>query len=200
MPNLILIRHGLSIFNEENRFTGWLDVPLSNNGIQEAKKAAKSLLNYKIDIAYTSELKRAIQTLQIILDEREGEIIPVFKNRALNERHYGTLQGLNKAEVEKLYGKEQVLSWRRGYNDTPPGGESLKDTASRVIPFFKSTIYKDIQRGLNILVVAHGNSLRAIFKELDQISDEEIVNLNIDTAKPYVYQFDEHFKILFRIC
>ncbi len=196
MPNLILMRHGLSTYNEQNRFTGWLDVPLSYEGIREVREAALKLKEHKIDIAYTSKLKRAEQTLQIILDEHKGEAIPVIKNEALNERHYGRLQGLNKADIEKIYGKAMVLSWRRSYDVAPPGGESLKDTASRVIPFFKSTICKDLHNGLNTLIVAHGNSLRAIFKELDQISDEEIVNLNIETARVYIYQFDENLKII----
>lgn len=197
--NLMLIRHGLSTYNAENRFTGWLDVPLSTEGIQEARAAALTLKNYRIDIAYTSKLKRAMQTLQIILDTRKEDLIPVIEHEALNERHYGKLQGLNKNEVENEYGKDQVLLWRRSYDAVPPGGESLKDTAFRVIPYFQSTICADLKQGLNVLVVAHGNSLRAIFKELDHISDEEIINLNIDTGRVYIYQFDENLKIINKI-
>lgn len=196
MADLVLIRHGLSTYNIENRFTGWLDVPLSKEGILEAKAAALKLLEQKIDIAYTSKLKRATDTLQIILDARKNESIPVIKDAALNERHYGELQGLNKTAIAKQYGEKQVLLWRRSYTVAPPGGESLKDTALRVLPFFQSKICNDLKRGLNVLVVAHGNSLRAIFKELDHISDEEIINLNIDTGKVYIYQFDSNFKII----
>lgn len=193
-----MIRHGQSTYNLENRFTGWLDVPLSSIGIEEAKNAAIKLKEHKIDIAYTSKLKRAIDTLQIILNSKKHENIPVIKNEALNERSYGDLQGLNKADIAKQYGEAQVLLWRRSYNIAPPGGESLKDTASRVIPFFRSMICANISQGLNVLIVAHGNSLRAIIKELDTINDEDIVRLNIDTGKIYLYQFDKDLKIITR--
>ena len=196
MPDLLLIRHGQSTYNLANLFTGWLDVPLSSNGIKEAEKAALKLKDYKIDIAYTSILKRAIDTLNIILDMKKKDNIPVIENKALNERNYGDLQGLNKDDVRNKYGKEQVLLWRRSYNTTPPRGESLKDTSARVIPYFQSVICKDISNGLNVLVVAHGNSLRAIVKELDKISDENIINLNIDTGKIYLYSLDSDFKII----
>ena len=196
MPDLLLIRHGQSTYNLANLFTGWLDVPLSSNGIKEAEKAALKLKDYKIDIAYTSILKRAIDTLNIILDMKKKDNIPVIENKALNERNYGDLQGLNKDDVRKKYGKEQVLLWRRSYNTTPPRGESLKDTSARVIPYFQSVICKDISNGLNVLVVAHGNSLRAIVKELDKISDENIINLNIDTGKIYLYSLDSDLKII----
>lgn len=198
MADLTLIRHGLSTFNLENRFTGWLDVQLCKAGIQEAEQAAIKLETHPIDIAYTSKLKRAVDTLQIILDRKAPVIIPVIKTEALNERHYGELQGLNKADVAKQYGEHQVLLWRRSYKIAPPGGESLKDTTDRVIPFFKSKILADIKNNLNVLVVAHGNSLRAIFKELDAISDDDIINLNIDTGKVYLYQFDATLKIIAR--
>lgn len=198
MSDLLLIRHGQSTYNLENRFTGWLDVPLSTNGIIEAENAAVKLKEYKIDIAYTSKLKRAIDTLTIILDIKKHNTIPVIENAALNERNYGDLQGLNKADTIKKYGEAQVLLWRRGYANTPPGGESLKDTAARVIPFFYSEILKELSKDLNVLVVAHGNSLRAIFKELDAINDEDVINLNIDTGKIYMYQFDSDLKIINR--
>ncbi|MEP7127468.1 MAG: 2,3-bisphosphoglycerate-dependent phosphoglycerate mutase [Chitinophagales bacterium] len=190
MADLIMLRHGQSTYNQENRFTGWLDVPLTEHGIQEAESAAVKLFEYKIDIAYTSKLKRAIDTLNIILDMKKNDHIPIIENVALNERNYGELQGLNKADVTEKYGETQVLLWRRSFNITPPGGESLKDTSARVLPFFRSVICKDISKGLNVLVVAHGNSLRAIFKELDGISDEDIVSLNINTGKIYLYQLD----------
>ena len=190
------MRHGQSVYNLENRFTGWVDVPLSNNGIEEAKKAAILLKDFKIDIAYTSKLKRAIDTLQIILDSRKTDPIPVIENETLNERNYGDLQGLNKAEVAKQYGDEKVLVWRRSYDVTPPGGESLKDTAARAIPYFRSVICADLSHGSNVLVVAHGNSLRAIVKDLEGISDDDIMHLNIDTGKIYFYRLDANFKII----
>ena len=196
MPDLLLMRHGQSVYNLENRFTGWVDVPLSNNGIEEAKKAAILLKDFKIDIAYTSKLKRAIDTLQIILDSRKTDPIPVIENETLNERNYGDLQGLNKAEVAKQYGDEQVLVWRRSYDVTPPGGESLKNTAARAIPYFRSVICADLSHGSNVLVVAHGNSLRAIVKDLEGISDDDIMHLNIDTGKIYFYRLDANFKII----
>ena len=190
------MRHGQSVYNLENRFTGWVDVPLSNNGIEEAKKAAILLKDFKIDIAYTSKLKRAIDTLQIILDSRKTDPIPVIENETLNERNYGDLQGLNKAEVAKQYGDEQVLVWRRSYDVTPPGGESLKNTAARAIPYFRSVICADLSHGSNVLVVAHGNSLRAIVKDLEGISDDDIMHLNIDTGKIYFYRLDANLKII----
>ena len=196
MPDLLLMRHGQSVYNLENRFTGWVDVPLSNNGIEEAKKAAILLKDFKIDIAYTSKLKRAIDTLQIILDSRKTDPIPVIENETLNERNYGDLQGLNKAEVAKQYGDEQVLVWRRSYDVTPPGGESLKNTAARAIPYFRSVICADLSHGSNVLVVAHGNSLRAIVKDLEGISDDDIMHLNIDTGKIYFYRLDANLKII----
>lgn len=196
MPDLLLMRHGQSTYNLENRFTGWVDVPLSEKGIEEAKEAAIKLKDFRIDIAYTSKLKRAIDTLHIVLDERENKDIPVIEDQALNERNYGDLQGLNKADTAVKYGDEQVHIWRRSYDVAPPGGESLRDTATRVIPYFHSAILPDVQRGLNVLVVAHGNSLRAIVKELDAINDQDIMNLNIDTGKVYLYRFDPDHKIV----
>jgi 2,3-bisphosphoglycerate-dependent phosphoglycerate mutase len=195
MADLFLMRHGQSVYNLQNRFTGDLDVPLTSAGMNEAKAAAIKLKAYRIDIAYTSKLERAIDTLQFILDAGKNKHIPVVQNEALNERNYGDLQGLNKAEVDKQYGEAQVLLWRRSYNITPPGGESLKDTAARVLPFFHSVIFPNLMKGLNVLVVAHGNSLRAIIKELDAINDEDFMNLNIDTGKVYLYRFDPDFKI-----
>jgi 2,3-bisphosphoglycerate-dependent phosphoglycerate mutase len=197
MPNLLMLRHGQSTYNLENRFTGWLDVPLSNNGIEEAKSAAIKLKVYRIDIAYTSKLLRAIDTLRIVLNTNDLKNIPVIQSEALNERNYGELQGLNKSDTAKKYGDDQVLLWRRSYSTAPPGGESLKATEARIIPFFRSTICKDIKHGLNVLVVAHGNSLRAIIKELEVMNDDEIANLNISTGEIYLYQFDADLKIIF---
>src|SRR3989338_6378164 len=167
MPILVLVRHGESQWNLENRFTGWVDVPLSEKGVQEAKLAGDRLKkeNIHFDKAYTSSLKRAQKTLDFILAAL-GQRIPVEKDPALNERHYGDLQGLNKAETAKKFGDEQVKIWRRSYDIAPPNGESLKDTAARTLPYFKSKILPDLKAGKNILIAAHGNSLRSIVMHL----------------------------------
>ena len=196
MPDLFLIRHGQSTYNLENRFTGCLDVPLSSQGIEEAKTAGQKMKDYSIDIAFTSTLKRAIDTLQIILNVAEDSHTPIIKNDALNERNYGELQGLNKADTILKYGEAQVTLWRRSYTERPPGGESLKDTEARVMPYFNETIYEKLKQDLNVLIVAHGNSLRAIVKNLDAISDQDIVNLNIATGSIYLYRFDEDLKMV----
>jgi 2,3-bisphosphoglycerate-dependent phosphoglycerate mutase len=198
MPDLFMIRHGQSTYNLENRFTGRLDVPLSSHGIEEAKAAALKLKDFKIDIAYTSTLKRAIDTLQIILNTEKDNHTPIIKNEALNERNYGELQGLNKADTITKYGEAQVTLWRRSYNETPPGGESLKDTEARVMPYFNETIYGKLKQGLNVLIVAHGNSLRAIVKNLDNITDKDVIKLNIATGSIYRYQFGSNLKITSR--
>ena len=161
MPKLILLRHGQSIWNLENRFTGEMDIDLSELGKEEAKHAGILLKNYVIDVAYTSVLKRAIHTLKIVLREMQIDI-PIIKSASLNERNYGDLQGLNKAETEQKYGIEQVLLWRRNYNIIPPNGESLKNTFDRVIPYYKKEIKPELKADKNILIVAHGNSLRAL--------------------------------------
>ena len=194
MALLVLIRHGQSTWNKENRFTGWIDVPLSEEGIKEAKKVAKKIKHISFDVSYTSVLKRAIQTLQIILKENNWKI-EVKKDKALNERMYGDLQGKNKDEIKKIYGEKQFLLWRRSYDVAPPNGESLKDTAARVIPYFKKYILKDLKKNKNVLIVAHGNSLRALVMYLDKLSPQEVINLNIPTAVPYVYEFDSKGKI-----
>jgi 2,3-bisphosphoglycerate-dependent phosphoglycerate mutase len=198
MSDLFLIRHGQSTYNLENRFTGSLDVPLSNHGVEEAKAAAVKLKDYRIDIAFTSMLIRAIDTLQIVLDTTKKIQTPIIKSEALNERNYGELQGLNKAKTIIQYGEEQVQKWRRSYDERPPGGESLKDTEARVMPYFNKTICEKLKNGLNVLIVAHGNSLRAIVKNLDAISDEDVVNLNIATGSIYLYGFDSDLKIDFK--
>ncbi|MEM3362146.1 MAG: 2,3-diphosphoglycerate-dependent phosphoglycerate mutase [Candidatus Anstonellaceae archaeon] len=195
MSLLVLVRHGQSIWNLENKFTGWIDVPLSEFGIKEAHQCAKKLKDFKFDIAYTSILTRAIETLEIILKDNNWSI-PVIKDRALNERMYGELQGKNKDEIKKIYGEKQFILWRRSYDVAPPGGESLKDTAKRVLPFFKKFILKDLKEGKNVLVVAHGNSLRALVMHLDKLTKQEVINLNIPTAIPYIYEFDKKGKIL----
>lgn len=190
MSKLVLVRHGQSQWNLENRFTGWVDVDLTPQGEAEAKRAGQQLKGINFDKAYTSDLKRAQKTLQIILSELAQTHIPIQKDKALNERHYGDLQGLNKAETAKKYGDEQVHIWRRSYDVPPPNGESLKDTANRTLPYFKSSIVPDVQSGKNVLVAAHGNSLRSIVMELDHLSKEQVLNLNLETGVPIIYECD----------
>ena len=187
MPKLILVRHGQSIWNLEDRFTGWVDVPLTAKGRDEARFAARKLAATQIDIAYTSGLGRAQKTLEVMLDTL-GLYIPIIRDQALNERHYGDLQGLNKAQTAEKFGKEQVHIWRRSYDVPPPNGESLEMTASRTLPFFERCILGDITQGKNVLVVAHGNSNRSIVMKLDNLSCEEVLNLNLGTAVPLVYE------------
>ena len=220
---LVLIRHGESEWNLENRFTGWKDVDLSPKGIEEAKSAGKILkeMNLVFDVAYTSYLKRAIKTLNIVLEEMDELYIPVYKSWRLNERHYGALQGLNKAETAKKYGDEQVHIWRRSFDIAPPSidkdseyypksdrryadladsdiplGESLKDTIARVLPYWHSDISKSLQEGKNVIVAAHGNSLRALIKYLLNISNEDILNLNLTTGKPLIFEMNKDLKVL----
>ena len=190
MAKLVLVRHGQSQWNLENRFTGWVDIPLTDAGRQEALRAAKLIrtLGIRFDVAYTSVLGRAIETLQILLAELEQTQIPVRKDAALNERHYGDLQGLNKDEMRKKFGPEQVKLWRRSYDVAPPGGESLKDTAARTLPYFRSQILPDLQAGKNVLVSAHGNSLRSIVMDLDRLTPEQVVALEIGTGVPILYE------------
>ncbi len=189
MGRLILIRHGQSQWNLENRFTGWIDIPLSPNGEEEARRAGRLLKDFKIDRAFTSALIRAHQTLDIILKEIHQTEVPIKKDQALNERHYGELQGLNKADTAKRYGDEQVRLWRRSYDVRPPGGESLKDTAARTLPYFTSRILPEAAKaGRTVLVCAHGNSLRSIVMSLDRLSPEQIMNVEIPTGEPIVYE------------
>jgi 2,3-bisphosphoglycerate-dependent phosphoglycerate mutase len=217
MYRLVLLRHGESLWNMEDRFTGWTDVDLSEKGIGEAIKAGKKLKEKGcfFDVAFTSVLKRAIRTLWLVLDELDLLWIPVYKSWMLNERHYGALQGLNKAETAKKYGDRQVFIWRRSYGVAPPAlgptgpgeppdpryaclgreglprAESLKDTYSRVVPYWYSAIVPALARGKSPLVVAHGNSLRALVKHLDGISDKGIEEIEIPTGTPLVYELDE---------
>jgi 2,3-bisphosphoglycerate-dependent phosphoglycerate mutase len=217
MTKLVLLRHGLSTWNKENRFTGWTDVDLNDEGIEEAKQAAKLLIEggFSFDVAFTSVLKRAIRTLWIVLDKMDLMWIPVYRSWRLNERHYGALQGLNKAETAVQYGEQQVHLWRRSYDVRPPAlepsdprypghdpryntlsqeelplTECLKDTVERFLPYFHQTIAPVIQSGQRVLIAAHGNSLRALVKYLDNISDNAIVDLNIPTGIPLVYELD----------
>lgn len=194
--SLTIIRHGQSVFNLENRFTGNLDVSLSPLGEAEALQAGKKIKKIIYDIAYTSMLKRAQKTLQIILEEIEQTTIPVVKNAALDERMYGNLQGLNKTEIAAKYGAAQVEIWRRSYDVRPPGGESLEDTFNRTVPYYKSEIEPKLKSGENVLIVAHGNSLRALMMYLENISKEEITKVNIPTGLPRLYNFDAELKLI----
>lgn len=221
MYKLVLIRHGESTWNLENRFTGWTDVDLTSTGIEQAKTAGQLLKaeGYEFDVAYTSVLKRAIRTLWHVLDEMDRTWVPVVHHWRLNERHYGGLQGLNKADMAKQYGEAQVLQWRRSYDVPPPALEAsdprsersdvryaklqpeqipltecLKDTVERVIPFWNESMAPAIKSGKRIVVTAHGNSIRALVKYLDNIADDEIVGVNIPNGIPLVYELDENLK------
>ena len=221
MKKIVLLRHGESTWNKENRFTGWTDVDLTPRGLQEAQNAGRLLREqgYTFDIAYTSVLKRAIRTLWITLDEMDQMWIPIQHTWRLNERHYGALQGLNKAETAAQYGEEQVLIWRRSYDARPPAltidddrypgddpryknlthddiplTECLKDTVARFLPHWNTTISPQVQAGKSVIIVAHGNSLRALVKYLDNMSEEEILNRNIPTGVPLVYELDDNLK------
>ena len=206
MSTLILIRHGESQWNLENRFTGWVDVELSPKGITEARTAGEKLAGYKIDKAYTSILKRAINTLDLALQVAGKTGLPVVRDAALNERHYGALQGLNKGETAKKYSDEQVHIWRRSYDVPPPTektdfnpegiSESLKDTAARAIPYFEKNIVADLKAGKNVIIAAHGNSLRSIVMHLEKMTKEQVLDLNIPTATPLVYELDSNLKII----
>ena len=218
MHKLVLLRHGESVWNRENRFTGWTDVDLTDTGRAQAREAGRLIqeAGLDFDVAYTSVLKRAIRTLWIALDEMDRMWLPVRRAWRLNERHYGALQGLNKAETAEKYGEEQVHIWRRSYDTPPPKltedderhprhdrryadldpsqlplAECLADTVSRFLPYWDDTIAPDIRSGNRVLIAAHGNSLRALIKHLDGISDDEIVGLNIPTGAPLVYELDE---------
>jgi 2,3-bisphosphoglycerate-dependent phosphoglycerate mutase len=221
MHKLVLIRHGESDWNRENRFTGWTDVDLSEKGLAEAHEGGRILKaeGYTFDVAYTSVLKRAIRTLWIVLDEMDLMWIPVYRTWRLNERHYGALQGLNKAETAERFGEAQVKIWRRSYDVPPPAlepadprypghearyrsltkeelplTECLKDTVARFLPWWHETAAPAVRRGERVLIAAHGNSLRALVKYLDNISDDEIVGLNIPTGVPLVYELDDDLK------
>lgn len=221
MKILVLLRHGESTWNRENRFTGWTDVDLTERGVAEARRAGQQLgeEGLQFDVAYTSVLKRAIRTLWIVLDELDQMWIPVHRSWRLNERHYGALQGLNKAETARKYGDQQVLVWRRSYDTPPPALDSsderfpgsepryadldprdipltecLEDTVARFLPFWHETIAPDVRAGKRVIIAAHGNSLRALVKYLDDVSDEDIVSLNIPTGVPLVYELDDSLK------
>ncbi|NQW30311.1 MAG: 2,3-diphosphoglycerate-dependent phosphoglycerate mutase [Ignavibacteria bacterium] len=196
MPMLTLLRHGESQWNLENRFTGWVDVDLSPKGEQEAHDAGEKLAEIPIDVLFTSVLKRAIRTADFVLSERGLTNIPVFRDEALNERHYGDLQGLDKSETAEKYGAEQVHTWRRSYDIPPPNGESLKDTQERVAPYYNAQIVPLLKQGKNVLVVAHGNSLRALVMFVEHLSPEEILKTEIATGVPICYELDEDLKVV----
>lgn len=223
MMKVVLLRHGESDWNQQNRFTGWTDVDLSEKGIAEAKEGARVLkeLGYTFDIAYTSVLKRAIRTLWIVMDDMDLMWIPVYRSWRLNERHYGALQGLNKAETAEKYGEAQVKVWRRSYDIQPPAleptdprypgfdpryqslsqqelplTECLKDTVARFLPYWHEVIAPTVKTGQRVIIAAHGNSLRALVKYLDNIPDQDIVELNIPTGMPLVYELSEDLKPL----
>ncbi|MCB0726812.1 MAG: 2,3-bisphosphoglycerate-dependent phosphoglycerate mutase [Ignavibacteriae bacterium] len=196
MPKLVIVRHGQSQWNLENKFTGWVDIDLSDAGIAEAKKAGEKLKNYKFDEAFTSDLIRAQRTLDLILEETGQTGIPIEKDKALNERMYGDLQGLNKDECREKFGEDQVKIWRRSYDTPPPGGESLKDTADRVLPYYKERIEPELKKGKDILISAHGNSLRALIMYLEGLSKEEILKTEIPTGSPKEYILDDDLNII----
>ena len=189
---LVLVRHGQSDWNLKNLFTGWRDVDLTDKGISEAREAGRKLKaqGIKFDVAFTSALKRAQRTLDLMLDELGQTSIPVFKDQALNERDYGDLVGLNKDDARKKWGEEQVHIWRRSYDIAPPGGESLRDTAARVLPYYIREILPRVLRGEHVLVAAHGNSLRALAMVLDKHTPETITKLNLDTGVPMIYRLN----------
>ncbi|MCW5941273.1 MAG: 2,3-bisphosphoglycerate-dependent phosphoglycerate mutase [Fimbriimonadaceae bacterium] len=195
MPRLVLVRHGQSLWNLENRFTGWVDVPLTEQGEEEARRAGERLIGMEFDVAYTSALTRAQETLRLIL-ETMGVQVPIIRDQALNERHYGDLQGLNKDDMRKKFGEEQVKLWRRSYDVPPPNGEALKDTAARTLPFFERAILGDIRQGKTILVVAHGNSNRSIVMALDKLTEQQVIELNLETGVPLVYDLAPDGEVL----
>ncbi len=196
MAYLVLVRHGQSQWNLENRFTGWTDVPLTDAGREEATRAGDLLDDVPVDRAFTSTLQRAQETLAIILGVLHVEDVPIIKDAALNERDYGDLTGMNKDEAAARFGAEQVHVWRRAWDIRPPGGESLADTDARAFPFFHDHILPRVTAGENVLVVAHGNSLRSIVKEIEGLTPEQVVSLEIATATPYVYTLDVEGRII----
>ncbi|MBI2963841.1 MAG: 2,3-bisphosphoglycerate-dependent phosphoglycerate mutase [Deltaproteobacteria bacterium] len=195
MAKLVLVRHGQSLWNLEDRFTGWIDVPLTDLGREEARRAGARVADIRFDVAYTSALSRAQETLEILL-QVAGQRPPVIRDQALNERHYGDLQGLNKKRTAEKYGAAQVKLWRRSYDVPPPNGEALKNTAERTLPFFERAILGDLVQGKNVLVVAHGNSNRSIVMKLDRLSGEQVVGLELATGVPLVYEIDERGEVL----
>ncbi len=196
MAQLVIFRHGQSKWNLENKFTGWVDVELSEKGIQEAKAAGEKLKGYRFDIGFDSALKRAQDTLRIALETAGIKNLPITHDKALNERMYGDLQGLDKAETAKKFGDTQVKIWRRSYDIAPPNGESLKDTADRVIPYFEKEIAPKLKEGKNVVIVAHGNSLRALIMYLEKMTPDQILEFEIGTGVPRVYELGKNLEVL----
>ena len=198
MSLLVLVRHGQSEWNEKNLFTGWRDPDLTAQGVEEARAAGRVLAaaGHQFDMAFTSKLQRAQKTLTLLLSEQGQTELAVTEDEKLNERDYGDLAGLNKDDAREKWGAEQVHIWRRSFDTPPPGGESLKDTADRVLPYYESTILPHLKNGKNILIAAHGNSLRALVMQLEGLSKEDILEVNIDTGVPYVYRLDEAAAII----
>lgn len=196
MAQLIIFRHGQSIWNLENKFTGWVDVELSPKGVEEAKSAGAKLKGYTFDYAYASDLRRAQNTLKLALEAAGHPPVTPTHDKALNERMYGDLQGLDKQETAQKYGDEQVKIWRRSYDIPPPNGESLKDTAARVIPYFESEIIPKLKAGKNVVIAAHGNSLRALIMYLEKMTPEQILEFEIGTAQPRLYELDSDMHVL----
>jgi len=196
MAQLVIFRHGQSLWNLENKFTGWVDVDLSEKGISEAKNAGLKLKGYNFDFAYSSALKRAQDTLTLVLQSAGHTPLQPIYNEALNERMYGDLQGLDKEETAKKYGVEQVKIWRRSFDVPPPNGESLKDTAARVLPYFESEIVPKLKSGKNVVIAAHGNSLRALIMYLEKMTPDEILEFEIATAQPRMYELDDQMHVL----
>jgi len=218
MSELVLVRHGESLWNRLNLFTGWVDVPLSERGIEEALRAGELLKDYRFDVVFTSELIRAIQTAMLIMSRNNSGVpkiihekgkmeewgrvygehgknyVPVYKSWHLNERYYGKLQGWNKDHARRVYGEEQVHLWRRSYDIAPPGGESLKDTAERTVPYFEERIIPELEKGRNVLVSAHGNSLRSIVMHIEGLTREQVLRLNIPTGVPLVYEYSGNLR------
>jgi len=193
---LVIVRHGQSVWNAENRFTGWVNVDLAPKGIAEAKEAGEKLKGYTFDKGFTSALMRAQRTLKLALEVTGQTDLAVTENEALNERMYGDLQGMNKYEAREEFGAEQIHIWRRSFDSPPPGGESLKGTADRVLPYYKAVIEPELKAGKTIIVAAHGNSLRALIMYLEKLSPEEILKTEVPTGKPKLYEFDADLNVI----
>ncbi|MEQ9064351.1 MAG: 2,3-diphosphoglycerate-dependent phosphoglycerate mutase [Vicingaceae bacterium] len=195
MSKLVIVRHGQSLWNKENKFTGWVDVDLAEKGVEEAMEAGRLLRGITFDVAFTSALKRAQRTLELILSEQGQTEVIVHKNQALNERMYGDLQGMDKDAARKEFGEEQVQIWRRSFDIAPPNGESLKDTLERVLPYYEKEIKPALISGKNVIIAAHGNSLRALIMHLENLTKEEVLKVEVPTGKPKLYELDASMNV-----
>ncbi|MEQ8324469.1 MAG: 2,3-diphosphoglycerate-dependent phosphoglycerate mutase [Vicingaceae bacterium] len=195
MSKLVIVRHGQSLWNKENKFTGWVDVDLAEKGVEEAMEAGRLLQGITFDVAFTSALKRAQRTLELILSEQGQTEVIVHKNQALNERMYGDLQGMDKDAARKEFGEEQVQIWRRSFDIAPPNGESLKDTLERVLPYYEKEIKPALISGKNVIIAAHGNSLRALIMHLENLTKEEVLKVEVPTGKPKLYELDASMNV-----